>query len=89
MSGDLPTGFDTFLAADLVHYWTSEQNRSLLRRIRDGARPGAWLLVADFWTDPTHTEPVAATRPYRPRTILRSFSTRRWISRSTPWLVGA
>lgn len=49
-----------FLVANLAHYWSPEQNRALLHRIRDVAAPGATLLIADFWTDPTHTQPVAA-----------------------------
>ena len=49
-----------FLLANLIHYWSPEQNRALLRRVRDAAEPGSALLLADFWTDPTHTEPVQA-----------------------------
>ncbi len=33
---------------------------SILRRIRAAAPPGARLLLADFWTDPTHTQPLPA-----------------------------
>ncbi|CRK56654.1 polyketide synthesis 8-O-methyltransferase [Alloactinosynnema sp. L-07] len=57
---DLPRGFDAFLVANLVHYFTPETNRSILRRIRAVAEPGARLLLADFWTDPTHTKPLPA-----------------------------
>lgn len=57
---ELPTGYDTFLVANVVHYWSPETNRALLRRVRSAAAPGARLLLADFWTDPTHTEPVVA-----------------------------
>lgn len=60
MAGDLPTGYDAFLLANLVHYWSPEQNRDLLRRVREAAPVGARLVVADFWTDATHTEPLAA-----------------------------
>jgi SAM-dependent methyltransferase len=60
MTGDLPGGHDVFLVANLVHYWGPEDNQALLRRIRDTASDGARLLLADFWTDPTHTEPVHA-----------------------------
>ena len=37
MSGELPSGHDVFLVANLVHYWSPEQNRELLRRIRAAA----------------------------------------------------
>jgi hypothetical protein len=57
---DLPGGHDVFLVANLVHYFSPEQNRELLGRVRRAADPGSGLLVADFWTDSTHTEPVIA-----------------------------
>lgn len=60
MSGDLPSGHDVILVANLVHYWSPEDNVALLRRIRAAAPDGARLLMADFWTDPTHTQPVQA-----------------------------
>lgn len=60
MAGDLPPDHDLFLVANLVHYWSPEDNHALLRRIRDVAPAGARLLLADFWTNPTHTEPVHA-----------------------------
>lgn len=60
MAGELPEGHDAFLVANLIHYWAPDDNRDLLRRIRAVAPSGARLLLADFWTDPTHTEPVHA-----------------------------
>jgi SAM-dependent methyltransferase len=60
MAGELPSGYDVFLVANLVHYWSPEQNRALLRHVRAAAEPGSHLLLADFWTDPTHTKPVQA-----------------------------
>ena len=60
MRGELPTGHDVVLVANLAHYWSPQQNRELLRRIRTAATPDTRLLLADFWTDPTHTRPVHA-----------------------------
>jgi len=60
MAEQLPGGHDVFLVANLVHYWSPETNSALLRRVRNAVQPGARLLLADFWTDPTHTEPVQA-----------------------------
>jgi SAM-dependent methyltransferase len=60
MGGELPAGHDVFLLANLVHYWSAEQNQELLRRVRRAAQPGAALLLADFWTNPAHTEPLQA-----------------------------
>ena len=59
-TGALPPGYDAFLMANLIHYWSPDENCSLLRRVRSAAEPGASLLLADFWTDPTHTQPLQA-----------------------------
>ena len=56
----LPAGYDVFLMANLIHYWSPVQNRTLLKSVRAAAPLGARLLLADFWTNPTHTEPVMA-----------------------------
>lgn len=56
----LPEGYDVLLAANLVHYWSSEQTQEFLGRARADVEAGATLLLADFWTDPTHTKPVHA-----------------------------
>ncbi len=60
MAGALPPGYDVFLLANLMHYYSPDENRALLRRVRSAAEPGSSLLLADFWTDPTHTQPVQA-----------------------------
>lgn len=60
MRDELPANHDVFLVANVVHYWSPEENRRLLQRIRDAAPDGATLLLADFWTDPTHTQPPVA-----------------------------
>jgi ubiquinone/menaquinone biosynthesis C-methylase UbiE len=57
MAGELPAGYDAFLIANLIHYFSPEQNQDLLRRVRRAARPGSALLLADFWTNPARTEP--------------------------------
>jgi len=60
MVEELPTGHDTFLLANLVHYWDPEENQELLSRLRAVAPAGGRLLLADFWTDSTHAQPVHA-----------------------------
>jgi SAM-dependent methyltransferase len=60
MAGELPAGYDVFLLANLIHYWSAEQNQELLQRVRRAAQPGSALLLADFWTNPAHTEPLHA-----------------------------
>ena len=60
LADPLPQGHDVILVANLVHYWPPETNRELLRRLRTTADTGARLLLVDFWTDPTHTQPLMA-----------------------------
>lgn len=60
MAEELPAGHDVFLVANLVHYWAPETNQALLQRVRRAAEDGSRLLLADFWTDPTHTQPLQA-----------------------------
>ncbi|MDP9145218.1 MAG: acetylserotonin O-methyltransferase [Actinomycetota bacterium] len=60
MADELPAGYDVFLLANLTHYWSAEQNQELLQRVRRAAQPGSAVLLADFWTNPAHTEPLQA-----------------------------
>ncbi len=56
----IPTGHDLVMLNNVIHYYTPETNTSLLARIAQAVDPGALLVMADFWTDPTHTQPVPA-----------------------------
>jgi len=56
----LPPGYDAFLLANVVHIFAPEHNRALLERVHATAPSGARLLLVDFWTDPTHTQPFFA-----------------------------
>ena len=60
MASELPAGYDVFLLANLIHYFSPEQNQALLRRVRRAAQSGSALLLADLWTNPAHTQPVHA-----------------------------
>jgi hypothetical protein len=60
MAGALPPGYDVFLLANLIHYSSPEGNRALLQRVRGVAEATSHLLLADFWTNSTHTEPLQA-----------------------------
>jgi SAM-dependent methyltransferase len=60
MTATLPSGYDVVLLANVIHYWSPDENRTLLQRVRHATEKGAALLLADFWTDPTHTKPVQA-----------------------------
>jgi ubiquinone/menaquinone biosynthesis C-methylase UbiE len=57
---ELPTGHDCCLLANVIHCFSPEDNQLLLAKVRRAVMPGARLLLADNWTDPTHTEPVLA-----------------------------
>jgi hypothetical protein len=56
----IPPGHDAVLLANIIHLFAPDHNRELLARIRAGVAPGTALLLVDFWTDPTHTQPVFA-----------------------------
>lgn len=60
LTADLPEGHDCALVANVVHCFSAEDNQLLLTRVRQAVEPGARLLLADYWTDPTHTVPVIA-----------------------------
>ncbi len=60
LEDELPGGHDVVLLANLVHYFLPQRNVELVRRVRAAVEPGARLLLVDFWTDPTHTQPLQA-----------------------------
>jgi SAM-dependent methyltransferase len=56
----IPDGHDAVLVANVIHLYTPERNLALLRTLRQCVPDGARLLLVDFWTDPTHTQPLFA-----------------------------
>jgi SAM-dependent methyltransferase len=56
----IPGGHDVVLIANVIHLFSRGRNLELLRRTRAHVPAGARLLLADFWTDPTHTQPLFA-----------------------------
>jgi len=56
----IPAGYDAILLANVIHLFSPEHNRELLARIRAGVAPGTTLLLVDFWTDASHTQPIFA-----------------------------
>ncbi|MBA3468861.1 MAG: methyltransferase domain-containing protein [Herpetosiphonaceae bacterium] len=60
LSDELPEGFDAVLLANVVHLFSLEHNGALFRRIRQVVPDHGRLLLVDFWTDPTHTQPAFA-----------------------------
>jgi SAM-dependent methyltransferase len=60
LSDDLPTSHDAVLVANVLHCFSPSDDATLLRRIRAAVPDGGRLLLADFWTDATHTQPLHA-----------------------------
>jgi hypothetical protein len=60
MEDELPTGHDCALLANIIHYFLPRESIVLLGRVRAAVERGARLLVVDWWTDPTHTQPLPA-----------------------------
>jgi hypothetical protein len=56
----IPPDNDLVIVANVMHLLSPDHNLDLLRRIRGGASDEVRLLLVDFWTDPTHTQPVFA-----------------------------
>lgn len=59
-AAELPHGYDTIIMANVVHLFSPEHNRQLLKKIHQSAEKGARLLLIDFWTDSSHTQPPFA-----------------------------
>jgi hypothetical protein len=60
MTGELPAGYDLFLLANLIHYWSAEQNQDLLQRVRRADQPGAtlpWPTSGPTRPTPSHCRP--------------------------------
>ena len=56
----LPEDHDVLILANTVHVLSAAHNVELLGKMRAAVSPSARLLLADLWTDPTHTQPAAA-----------------------------
>lgn len=60
LTTELPAGHDVCLMANVIHCFSPSDNQRLLTATRTAVAPGARLLLADYWTDPTHTSPPIA-----------------------------
>jgi len=56
----IPSGHDAVLMANVIHLFSAAHNLELLRRTRAHVPDGGRLLLADFWSDATHTQPPLA-----------------------------
>jgi cyclopropane fatty-acyl-phospholipid synthase-like methyltransferase len=57
LKGRIPLGHDATIVANIVHGHSPEQNKVLFQAIRNAVEHESRLLIVDFWTDPTHTDP--------------------------------
>jgi ubiquinone/menaquinone biosynthesis C-methylase UbiE len=60
LATDLPSGHDVMLIANVVHLMGPDRNKRLLERARQSITEGGRLLLVDFFTDTTHTDPKFA-----------------------------
>ncbi|RMH35346.1 MAG: hypothetical protein D6690_09065 [Nitrospirae bacterium] len=56
----LPEGHDIVLIANVLHLLSPEHCLRLLEQTRHSVAVGAHVLLVDFWTDSTHTQPTFA-----------------------------
>lgn len=56
----IPEGHDAIIIANIIHCFPADRALELLRRVRHYVSAGARILLVDFWTNATHTEPVFA-----------------------------
>jgi ubiquinone/menaquinone biosynthesis C-methylase UbiE len=55
-----PGDHDVLIVANTIHIFSVAHNIDLLRKMRAHVQPGTRLLLADLWTDPSHSQPAAA-----------------------------
>jgi hypothetical protein len=60
LAGPLPGDHDVVLVANAVHMLSVAHNVELMQKSRAAVQAGARLLLVDFWTDPTRSDPPAA-----------------------------
>jgi hypothetical protein len=60
LNDTIPRGYDVFLLANVVHVFSPEQNQRIFEGIQGSSEAGSRLLLVDFWTDSTHTDPFFA-----------------------------
>jgi SAM-dependent methyltransferase len=60
LADPLPSGHDAILVANLIHLLSPDSTRKLLARLRAGSAANTTLLLVDFFTDKSHTDPPFA-----------------------------
>ena len=60
LNGPIPSGHDVYLLANVLHLFSPARVQQLLSKTRAAAPAGGRLLLVDFWTDRSRTEPVFA-----------------------------
>jgi cyclopropane fatty-acyl-phospholipid synthase-like methyltransferase len=60
LGSPIPPGHDAIIIADVIHTLSAEHNLEMFASLRKSVDPGARVLLVDLFTNPSHTEPVAA-----------------------------
>src|SRR6516164_1349041 len=60
IKGPLPGDHGVLVVANTIHIFSVAHNIELFRKMRAHVQSGTRLLLADFWTDPSHSPPTAA-----------------------------
>ena len=55
-----PGDHDVLIVANTIHIFSVAHNIELFRKMRAHVQSGTRLPLADFWTDPSHSQPTAA-----------------------------
>ena len=56
----IPKGHDAIIIANIIHCFPADLAQELLRRVANCVSVGTRILLVDFWTNVTHTEPIFA-----------------------------
>jgi SAM-dependent methyltransferase len=57
----LGAGFDAVLVSNVIHVFNEQENRTLLKRVRDALRPGGKVFIVEFFLDDSLTRPAKAS----------------------------
>jgi cyclopropane fatty-acyl-phospholipid synthase-like methyltransferase len=57
----LGTGFDVVLVSNVIHVFSEQENRTILKRVRDALRPGGKVFIVEFFLDDSLTKPAKAS----------------------------
>ncbi len=60
-TADLGTGYDAVLVSNVIHVLSEEENKRLLKRVRDSLRVGGKVFIVEFFLDDSRARPSKAS----------------------------